>query len=119
MDSQSRQQALDNISAEDLAKIQAHQAKTHSAFPVDDYWLIAAEFAQAFGWQAYLDYKNNKIELSEMMTLIEATRKLKAQDVFYQAQSAFIGSGSSQSEFPGRTFEKLTRGLLNNAKADE
>lgn len=119
MDSQTRQQALDNITPEDLEKVKAHQAKTQSAYKVDDYWLIAAEFARAFGWSAYKDFRQDKIGLEEMMTLIEANRRLDAREAFIQAQSAFMGAVSSQSKKPSQTFTKLSKGLLKQAKVDE
>lgn len=119
MDSQTRQQALDNITPEDLAKVKAHQAKTQSAYKVDDYWLIAAEFARAFGWSAYKDFRQDKIGLEEMMTLIEANRRLEAREAFVQAQSVFIGILSANSKKPSQTFSKLTKGLLKQAKVDE
>ena len=119
MDQQSRQQALDDITPEELERVKAHQAKTQSAFKVDDYWLIATEFAKVFGWLAYKDFKEDKIELEEMMTLIEANRRLEAREAFVQAQSVFIGILSANSKKPSQTFSKLTKGLLKQAEVNE
>lgn len=118
MDAQSRQAALDNIPAEDLAKIQAYQAKTSGAYKVDDEWLILAEFAKAYGWQAYLDVRADKISLAEMMTLIEAHRKLKYLDTFMDAKAAFIGAGSVRTKSPSKTFDSLTKDIIKRAEAD-
>lgn len=118
MDPQARQAALNNISAEDLQKIQDHQAKTSGSFKVDDEWLLLAEFAKAYGWQAYIAAKNDEISSPEMMTLIEANRKLEYLDQYRYAQSTFIGAGSAQTKSPSKTFSSLTKNLISNAKAD-
>lgn len=119
MDAKSRQQALDNISAEELAKIKAHQASTEGAQPVDNEWMLLAEFAKAFGWQAYLDVKNDEIKIEEMLTLLEAHRKLEYVDMFKNAHTSFVGSGSAQSKKPSQTFKKLTKGIINQTKVQE
>jgi hypothetical protein len=127
MDAKSRQEALNNISAEDLEKIKAHQASTSGAMPVDNEWMLLAEFAKAFGWQAYLDAKNDArddngnliVNATEMLTLIEANRKLEAIQHFKDAQSVLIGSGSSQSKNPSNTFKSLTKDIIKQTKVQE
>lgn len=118
MDAKSRQQALDNISREELAKIQAHQARTSGAFKVDDEWLLLTEFAKAFGWQAYLDVKADKIDTAEMMTLIEANRRLEYMQMFRDAQASFVGCGSAQSKSPAKTFRSLTDSIIKKVRAN-
>lgn len=118
MDKKKRQQALDEISAEDLAKIKAHQAKTESPYPVDTEWLLQAEFAKAFGWQAYLDVKNDRIDSDEMMTLLEANRKLEALELHSSAQASFIGAVAAASKSPLKTFKALTINIIKNSKVD-
>lgn len=112
MDAKARQKALDEISAEDLAKIKAHQASTQGSKPVDQEWLLLAEFAMAYGWQAYRDVRTDKIELDEMLTLIEASRKVKASDQYKNAHAVLIGAGSAQSKNPIQTFKNLTREII-------
>lgn len=119
MDSQTRQQNLNNISDEDQAILDAYRAKTKSAYPVDDYWLVTAEFVECYGWQAYRDFKNDNIGLEEMMTLIEAKRKIDARKSFDLAQSVFIGCLSANSEKPASTFNRLTKQLLRQTEVDE
>ena len=119
MDSKIRQQALSDISVEDLAKVKAHQAKTTSAIKVDDYWLLLAEFGMAFGWQAYKDAVEDKIDAPTMMTLVEASRRIKASERLHQAEASFIGSASAQTKSPSQTFTKLTKRLSNMTKVDE
>lgn len=119
MDKKSRQQALDNISDDDLAKINAHQGKTKSLYPVDQEWLIMAEFAKAYGWLAYNDAKADVIDTAEMMTLLEANRKLEALDFYNHAQASFIGSASSKGKKPVDAFDKITKNIIKNSKADE
>lgn len=114
-----RQKALDSISAEDVAKIEAHKASTRGALPVDNEWLLLAEFATAFGWEAYMAIKNNEIGLEEMMTLISASRKLRSGNLYDMSLASFIGSASTQTKNPSATFQSLTRKLINNTKADE
>ena len=119
MDKQSRQQALDNISADDLAKINAHQAKTKGAFAVDDEWLLVTEFALKFGWQAYLDVKDDLVATDEMLTLLEASRKLDYLHLYKMSQASFIGTAASAAKKPGTTFERITRNIIKQTKADE
>ena len=127
MSPEERQKALDNISSEDLEKIQKHQASTKGALTVDNEWLLLTEFALKFGWQAYLDAKNDArddngnliVSSAEMMTLIEASRRLKYRDMFQDAQTSFIGSASSKSKKPTQTFNSLTNNIVKKTKADE
>ena len=119
MDAKTRQQQLDDISPEDLAKIKAHQASTEGSFKVDNEWLLMTEFAIVFGWHADLDVKEDKIETAEMLTLIEASRKLKARDMFHDAQSALIGAGSAAAKKPSQAFNTLTKDLIKQMKVDE
>lgn len=120
MDAKSRQKALDDISPEDLAKIKAHQASTRGHMPVDNEWLIVAEFTLKFGWEAYRDFKADNIQLDEMLTLIEAARRVEYKNMFYDAQAVFIAtaaSGASKRQAP--LFEKLTRKIIELTKADK
>lgn len=118
MDANSRQQALNNVSAEDLSKIQAHQAQTSNAYPVDDEWLLLAEFAKAFGWHAYLDVKADKVDVAEMMTLIEANRKLEYKRLFMDAQAVLSGSTATHSKSPAKTFKSLMENVIKHTKVD-
>lgn len=119
MDRKTRQQALDNITPEEFERVKAHQASTKGAFPVDKEWLLLAEFAKAYGWGAYLAVKNDEISGAEMLTLIEANRKLEARRMFEDSQSAFIGAASAQTKKPSQTFTSLTRAIVKKTKADE
>lgn len=112
------QNLLDLATPEELEKIQAHQSSTGSV-PVDDYWMLLAEFGKAYGWEAYKDARDDKITLEEMMTLIEASRKLEHLQQYKDTLAVFYGSGSVQSKSPGTTFDKLTRQFIKQAKADE
>lgn len=119
MDAKNRQEALNNISAEDLAKIQAHQASTQGAYTVDNEWLLLTEFAKAFGWQAYLDVKDDRITGAEMLTLIEANRKLEAVAHYRNAEASLIGAGSAQAKKPSQVFKSLTKDIIKQTKAQE
>lgn len=119
MTPQERQKALDEISADDLAKVKQHQAKTTNAYPVDNEWMLLAEFAQRYGWLAYMAVKNDEIPVEEMMTLIEAGRKLDSLQQLYDAQATFAGAGSAQSTKPSQTFKSLTKNMIKNMKVDE
>lgn len=114
-----RQKALLDISDEDLEKIKAHQASTKGAMPVDNEWLLATEFAITFGWQAYLDFKDDNISSEEFLTLIEASRKLRYREMYENAQTTFAGAGAAQSSKPSQTFSSMTKGIINKTKADE
>ena len=117
-----RQKALDNISEQDLEKIKAYQASTEGAYKVDEEWLLLAEFAITFGWQAYLDVKHDNIDNvtgAEMLTLIEASRKLRAVEMFENSQTSFIGSLAAKTNNPFNYLKKMTKNLAKRMKADE
>ena len=113
MDKQSRQAALNNLSKEDLEKVERFQQK-NSSTPIDKEWMILAEFAMTFGWDAYKDADN--ITLSEMMSLLEASRKVQALRHYESAQAAFIGAASARSKKPTTAFKKATKNILNRIK---
>lgn len=126
-DAEARQAALDNISDEELAKVKAHQASTQGAYPVDQEWLLLAEFGMKFGWQAYLDAKNDATDEegnlivtgAEMLTLIEASRKIEWAAIFNDARTSLIGAGSAQSRKPSQTFRSLTKDIVKNTRISE
>lgn len=108
-----------SISAKDLEKIQQHQASTKGAYSVDDEWLIMCEWLRLAGYKAYQDAKTDKLPLAEILTLIEANRRIEAAHHYKNAEAAFIGAGSAQSKKPASTFKKLVKGIINMTKADE
>lgn len=110
---------LEIVSQEELKKVEAHKAKTKGALPVDDFWLILAEFGRVYGWEAYKAARDDEIGLEEMMTLVEANRKIEHLDLYKNSLASFIGSGSAQTKRPSSTFKKLTNKFINKAKADE
>jgi hypothetical protein len=110
---------LDSASAEDLAKIEEHQASTDGAYPVDNEWLLLAEFAKAYGWQAYLDARDDKIGMPEMLTLVEANRKLQSLELYRASLASLIGSGSAQAKKPSSAFKSMTKDMIKQAKVKE
>lgn len=117
-----RQAALDNISEEDLAKIQSITNK--NTIKVDDEWLILAEFAKHFGWAAYKDVRKDFVQTDtissgEMMSLIAAARKLDLLSMYNDSRASFIGAISAASKKPSETFKRLTDKIIKNTKADE
>lgn len=110
---------LDEVSAEDLEKVRAHKASTKGSYPVDVEWLLLAEFAKAYGWEAYRAARNDEIQLEEMLTLIEANRKLEARMAFQDMQSAFVGAVSAQTKKPVNTFRALTQQIIKQTKVDD
>lgn len=119
MDKKTRQKALDEISPEELAKVKAHQASTQGAFEVDKEWLLLAEFGMKFGWEAYVAAKSDQIGFEEMLTLIEASRKLELVQMYNDARVSFIGAISANQKNPGVAFNKLTRDIINKSKVKE
>lgn len=111
-----RQANLDNISPEDLAKIQAAKAKTIK-IEIED--LLEAEFALKFGWEAYRDHEADRISTKRMMKLLVASRKLDSLQQYRNAQAVLVGAGSAKSENPSKTFAAMTSELLRSAEADE
>ncbi len=119
MTPEERQKALDEISADDLAKVKQHQASTNTTYSVDAEWMLFAEFAIKFGWDAYRAARADEIPTDEMMTLLEASRKLDSLNQLYTAQAVFAGAGSAQSKKPAQTFKSLTKNMIKNMKVDE
>lgn len=115
MTNEDRQAALDNISVEDLAKI---EAKVGKSVKVDIEDLLLAEFGMKFGWEAYKDARDDKIKSNEMITLLTASRKIDALNLYNNAQAAFIGAGSAQSKKPSQTFDSMTKKIAKRTEAD-
>ena len=116
LSAEERQAALDNISAEDLAKIQKHTTKGLEVYTED---MLLAEFAMKFGWEAYKAVQADEIDAKEMMTLLVASRKIDAANQLRNAQAAFIGAGSAQSKKPSQTFKTMTSKLEKYSEADK
>ena len=116
MTPEERQAAIDNISAEDLAKIQKVQGKKIKVYPED---LLEAEFVRAFGWASYWDIQNDKITSEKMARMIAANRKLELKELYLNAQASFIGAGSARSKKPSQTFKSMTQKLLKEIEADK
>jgi hypothetical protein len=119
MDKKPTKNLLDKITPEDLEKIEAHRASTEGAYPVDNEWMLLAEFGKAYGWDAYKDARDDRISSAEMLTLIEANRKLEAVQLYKDSQSSLIGTVSAKSKKPGSTFRSLTKGIIKQMKVKE
>jgi hypothetical protein len=115
MSPEERQAELDNISAEDIKKIEQAQGKKVKV-EIED--LLLAEFAMKFGWEAYKDARDDKITANEMMTLLTASRKLDNLRQYRDSQAAFIGSAAAKAKQPSSTFTKITSKLAKEAEAD-
>jgi len=116
MSPEERQQALDNISVEDLAKI---QSKVGKKVKIDQEDLLLAEFALMYGWNAYKEARDDLIQSKEMIKMIVAGRKLQSLNQFRLAQASFVATASSKSKKPSATFNSLTRKMVKNSEADE
>lgn len=110
---------FDDISPESIANIEKLKGLQENTIKVDEEWLILAEFAKHYGWQAYKDARDDKVKTDEMMTLIMAARKLDYISLYNSARASFIGAGSANSKKPSDTFNSLTRNIITEAKADE
>lgn len=116
-DAQERQRSIDEISEEDLAKIE--KVQSGSASNVDQEWMLLAEFGKAYGWPAYKEARDDVIGLQEMATLIEAHRKIEALNMYKMAQAVLIGQGAAQSKSPSKTFKSLTKEIIKQTKVQE
>lgn len=119
-----RQAFLDNIPDEDLAKIQRLTTADERLIGVDEEWLLLAEFAKHFGWEAYKDVrqeyiKTERISMEEMMTLIAAARKIDQTTLYNNARASFIGALATRAKKPGDAFKSLTKNIIKSMKADE
>lgn len=118
MSKKQKKNPLETLSKADLDKIAKLKASTEGHYKVDNEWLLLTEFALKFGWDAYRDAKEDRILLSEMLTLLEASRRLDNYEFYKAAQASFIGAGSARSKKPSNTFKQLTRKILKGMKAD-
>ena len=118
----------DALDPKDLDKIREYQTSTDGGYPVDNEWLVLAEWLKFAGYQAYLDAKNDAVDengnliitMPEILTLLEANRKLEAINQYLMAESMMIGSGTAQSGKKASSFWKsMTRHILNKAKVQE
>lgn len=110
--------SLLDIPAEDLAKVERARASTEGHVKVDNEWLLLTEFTLKFGWDAYRAVKNDEIMLDEVLTLIEASRRIDNFNHYRNAQASFIGAGSSRAKKPSSTFKQLTSKIIKSMKAD-
>lgn len=118
----------DALDTKDLEQIRDYQANTDGAYPVDNEWLILAEWLKFAGYRAYLDAKNDArdengnliITLPEILTLLEANRKLEAVNQYLNAEAAMIGASTAKAGKRASSFWKsMTRHILNKAKVQE
>lgn len=115
------------IPEEILDEIELANTSNKSLYPVDDYWLLLAEWLEFAGYQAYLDVKNDRrdefgnliIEPSEFYTLLEAKRKLDSARIIRDAEAGFIAGGSLKTKNPHKTLKSLLKPLQEHIKADE
>lgn len=113
----------DIASVDDLEKIEEYQPSTDGAFPVDNEWMILAEWLRIAGYQAYLDARDDVmvdgqliVTPEEIMTLIAANRKLDALRQYRDTEAAFIGAISAKQKKPSGTFKKLTKNIIKMMK---
>jgi len=114
-----KKDSLLTLTAEELAKVEKLKASTEGAYPVDNEWMLLAEFAKAYGWKAYQDARQDSLTMGEMLTLIEASRKLEALKQYEMASAVLMGSGAAQSKNPSQTFKSITKDILKRIKVLE
>ena len=115
------------IPDEILEEIELASVSDKSPYPVDDYWLLLAEWLDFAGYQAYLDVKNDRrdefgnliIEPAEFYTLMAAKRKLDSAKMIRAAEAGFIATGSLKTKNPHNTLKSLLKPLQEHVKADE
>lgn len=116
LSAEERQAAIDAIDVEHLKKIEAIES---SGTPVDSEWMLLAEFALLYGWEAYKDARDDNISGVEMITLITAGRKLQTMDRFNAAKDTFIAMLAVGAKEPGKSFQKLTKDMIKEMKVDD
>jgi len=114
---------LDNILPKEFVDKKKQELENGKRYIVEPEDIIEAEFLMKFGWSAYWDLhpeKNRTLGITgnEMTRLLMAGRKIDAQKMYRDAQTAFIGSASAQSKKPSQTFNSATRKIVKNAEPD-
>lgn len=115
LSAEERQKALDDFSEIDLEELK-DKTSSNRTYEIDEEWLLLAEFAKAFGWEAYKDARDDKIPLSEVLSMVEASRVLDYQELYSLAQIMLIALISSNAKKPSSTFSKLTKHIVNRIK---
>lgn len=116
LSAEERQAALDNISSEDLKKVQRYATAGLKVYSED---MLLAELGMKFGWEAYKAARDDEIDAKEMMTMIISSRKIEALEQLRMAQAVYIGAGSAQSKKPSQTFKSMTTKLEKQTEADK
>jgi len=107
------------LKPEDKQWLENREKQDGDTIKVDDYHLTIAEFGKYYGWGGVSAILNNEINSETMAWLLVAARKISKITEYNNAKSSFIGSVSSQSKSPSKTFNELTSDLIRSAKADE
>lgn len=114
MTPEQRQASLEDISPEDLAKIEATKGNIQSSI-ISREWAIISEFGVHFGWQAIVDVYlsgDDIITHNQAMLLVLGARKLQAQRTYDMA----VANAASQ---PGAKFEKLMKPYIKEMESVE
>lgn len=114
-----RQRMLDEIPKEDLEKVQ--RITSSQKIKVDTEDLIEAEFLMKFGFEAYWainpEYKKEDgIDISEMLRLLAASKKIDSKNIYYNSLSTYIGASTAMSK---QGFKSAGDKLAKQAEADE
>lgn len=93
-----RQKLLD----EAVKEMEAIKQRTSTKFPIYAEDVLEAEFLMFFGFEGYwaLHTEKNRedgIDLTEMLRLVYAARKIGASELYRNAQASFIGGVAAQS----------------------
>lgn len=111
----------DYATPEELEAIKNYQSGSSDGVPVDSEWMILAEWLQIAGYQAYLDAKNDAkdengnliVTINEMITLITATRKLRALDMDDNIQVGLAVNQINNSKHPKGVYRSVMKRIHN------
>lgn len=113
---------LDSLTPKEVQQLKSHNENVNGGFPIDDYWLTLAEIATLFGWQAYIDAKNDNVEnvtSKEMYTLLAAARRLRALEIDNMVQAGLIVNHISYSKNPKSKIASYQKKLKKNLEVND
>lgn len=107
------------VSQEELDRIAEYRKKQEgSAVKIDPEQLFIAEFGKHYGWAGVMAILNNEIDGSTATWLMQGARKVEAGQLFNDAKATMLGTVSANSKNPVVTFNKVTKNIREESKAD-
>lgn len=91
--------------------LEKRREQAQQEIKVEPEQFFIAKFGKHFGWPGVMAILNNEIDGQTAAYLMAGADKVDLQAQYKQAESMYIGSGSTKSKQPAVTFKKMTANL--------